>query len=1096
MLKLHLLSLSLLLAFIPAAAQQSASPTFTVSSSNQAGTPEGGTFESVLENVNLENGNVSISISLLHLPGVAGHDLDLTWLINSKYYTMGGGKPPTYAPDTGGTNYVPPGLGPWRPSTFGGGFLNIPVLSSQTINLPWDSTDAAGAVTHFYPYCSTAYTFYDLSGAAHSFNNLAHCGGAAHPNNPEVNIDESNDGAFYRLDTSGSSEDVVYDKSGIQYHFGATSTRVIDPSGNTITYSTSGTYTNQTITITDSVGHVVTVTSSRSTSGSILYYDSQGTPRSITVSTADLGNPQLIPFTTVGGQASDGGGQNYVHVGTQNISTTTTQDTLTLGSGEQYVLTYSGLHEIAKVQYPSGGYAAYTYQSTPGAYVDANWSISADVREIYKRSICANTSGSCSPQELQTVTYTPSTADPDTGWTVAGNTSMEFLDAAGDLTHVDFYPDGIGVSPSEKKRLIYSGNKSVLLRTVQMQYDGGNPTICAANPRIVTSTLNDATPSLVSRIEYDYQTIGLNDSPSAQDICGSSIQSSNVVAKREYGYDGSLIRTTTNSWLSYTNDAPHFLDRMTATIVTGGGVSSTHSWDYTSTGLVLDETIGGTNAISSTITYGHDSNGRVTSVQDARLNSTTYDYAPSWENTNPACPVVLSVSPTTVTDALSHASHAKFDACTGTLHSSQDVNGNTTTFQYDASLRNAGQSNPDGGGTQITYSSGAGTSVTTSQKLDSRSITSVLVHDGIGRKQTIQNLSDPNGTVSVDYTYAPLGGVASVSNPHYGSGGSSFTTYKYDALARPTLTTDSDGVSTRQQMYSGNIVYAVDESNNAKVMSYDSLGRLTSVTENAYHNGPTTSYTYDALNNLTHVNQAGSQTRSFTYNGRSQLLTASNPETGTICYGQASSGGCANGYDANGNLVAKTDARGVITIYGYDALNRMVVRKVSGGDVTNQSSCYVYGSSANVATLGVNRLIAEWTQSADCPSGSTSIPSTGPLTSRSITSYDPMGRAREEVRCVLTHCNSSTPQSYSYDLVGDLTSYNDGRGVSSFTQSFDAAGRLQTVQRSLGGTQTPVLNILGYDPAGWNNAVLGTVLTEKRTFDNRMRVQSEIVRKP
>ncbi len=42
-----------------------------------------------------------------------------------------------------------------------------------------------------------------------------------------------------------------------------------------------------------------------------------------------------------------------------------------------------------------------------------------------------------------------------------------------------------------------------------------------------------------------------------------------------------------------------------------------------------------------------------------------------------------------------------------------------------------------------------------------------------------------------------------------------------------------------------------------------------------------TTYSYDTLNNLTTVNQ-GSQQRDFTYSSLSRLLSAANPESGTI----------------------------------------------------------------------------------------------------------------------------------------------------------------------------------------------------------------------
>ncbi len=87
----------------------------------------------------------------------------------------------------------------------------------------------------------------------------------------------------------------------------------------------------------------------------------------------------------------------------------------------------------------------------------------------------------------------------------------------------------------------------------------------------------------------------------------------------------------------------------------------------------------------------------------------------------------------------------------------------------------------------------------------------------------------------------------------------------------------------------------------------DGLGRLTAVLEPNVAKAPgiETDYGYDALDNLSGVTQVGDPLveapvmRSFSYDGMSRLLTATNAESGTTTYG----------YDANGNVTSKVDAR-------------------------------------------------------------------------------------------------------------------------------------------------------------------------------------------
>ena len=97
------------------------------------------------------------------------------------------------------------------------------------------------------------------------------------------------------------------------------------------------------------------------------------------------------------------------------------------------------------------------------------------------------------------------------------------------------------------------------------------------------------------------------------------------------------------------------------------------------------------------------------------------------------------------------------------------------------------------------------------------------------------------------------------------------------------------------------------------------------------------------LDNLVKVTQ-GSQQRFFMYDSLKRLIRARNPEQGTLGSLTLSDPITGNSswsigyeYDANGNLTGKTDPRGVVSTYAYDALNRNTKHKLLGH--ADQSGC-------------------------------------------------------------------------------------------------------------------------------------------------------------
>ena len=388
-------------------------------------------------------------------------------------------------------------------------------------------------------------------------------------------------------------------------------------------------------------------------------------------------------------------------------------------------------------------------------------------------------------------------------------------------------------------------------------------------------------------------------------------------------------------------------------------------------------------------------------------------------------------------------------------------------------------------------------------------VVNVSLMDGMGQVTQSQLTSDPQGTDFVDTVYNGMGLVQSVSNPYRSASGKTgvVTSFQYDGLGRKIMQMQQDS-SVLQWCYNGtptpgkpscpanasSALFAswtntYDGLGNHRQQVSDGLGRLVAVLEPDASNtlAAETDYQYDAFNNLTSVKQVASKTgpqvvRTFFYDSLARLVRAYNPETGTICYGQWSSGSCINGYDANGNLVYKTDARGIVTNYTYDALNRLKQKVFSDG--TRQQLFAYDGKDESGSPLP-----APYNQNALGRLSHTS----DSISVASHYGYDSMGRLTQKADCLPVRCDYSTVQTAGYDLAGNLTSftYPDGRTMG---QSFDSAGRVTNVNYSAWGGNNKnysYLNIdssAGYDPAGHVvAATMGNGTMMAAQYDNRQR---------
>jgi YD repeat-containing protein len=563
------------------------------------------------------------------------------------------------------------------------------------------------------------------------------------------------------------------------------------------------------------------------------------------------------------------------------------------------------------------------------------------------------------------------------------------------------------------------------------------------------------------------------------------------------------------------------------------------------------------NCTPSTTTYTYDTNGNVLTVVDgcgyatcpdmvATSHKTSYVYSDNYTSDDGTGPGNTYAYVTQITDPFGNNTQYQWGFNDGRLRSKIDENSQKTTLCYTAGgcgggtfdpfFRLTAVQNPDKGGETIIYSDAGPTPSVESIILEnlSTSMTTTTTYNAYGDPITV---IDPAGSM-VNTTYDGLEHAWTVTNPYQSLSDPTYgkTTYTYDALGRKTIQLQQDKVSTLQWCYndvpaqgqtncSANLGTETSPTNlqNDSWVDYsdetgrhwqqitDGLGRLTAVLEPNASNVPAleTDYQYDALGNLLRVDQwggtngsGGERLRSFSYDSLSHLLNSTNPETGTISYI----------YDANGNVESKTapapnSASGstatITTSYAYDAMNRILSKSTIDGYGT-PTACYQYGLSAgqNPSENLVGRLENEWTQSST--SNGTPVacaptfPSSGTLTSKSFTAYDPMGRVSTEVSCVYPNCTTSTPQQYPltyfYDLAGHITSYSNGNNSIQFTNNYDGAGRLSSITSTWVDTTHPgtLFSLPTYDPAGQlTAATYGSGLTLTRFYDNRLRVTGE-----
>jgi YD repeat-containing protein len=425
-------------------------------------------------------------------------------------------------------------------------------------------------------------------------------------------------------------------------------------------------------------------------------------------------------------------------------------------------------------------------------------------------------------------------------------------------------------------------------------------------------------------------------------------------------------------------------------------------------------------------------------------------------------------------------SSAVYSFASGTVTTQTDPNNQIVGYSYDGAMRPAGFSSPSGLTGSTTYNAWGPASSTLSYVEGgvTKSLTESVVYNGFG--QVIQAVNVHGGQINTSYD--AMGAVLTQTNPFPAGGAPGpATSYQYDVLGRVKVVTLPGG-NTVQTSYSGAAVTVTDQVNRKIKRERDSLGRPAKVTEQGSAGALTqeTTYSYNLLDKLMAVNQ-GNQLRAFKYDTAGRLLYERLPEqTATINDGSGTFWSTKYTYTDFDAVLTRTDARGVITTYGYDELHRLtsVTHNTSAapGVATTPNITYTYDNNDNSATKGLLLSVSVGTGYSEIYSYS-SGPGNG-------------GNGGSRINLTgVTH----TIDSRSYTVNYQYNNADQRTQMGHLYPAYDNKGRLQAVNNSAGVSW---INDIAYNVAGQLTGdtlvTSGTVTNETLGYDaNRMQLTSQ-----
>ena len=263
----------------------------------------------------------------------------------------------------------------------------------------------------------------------------------------------------------------------------------------------------------------------------------------------------------------------------------------------------------------------------------------------------------------------------------------------------------------------------------------------------------------------------------------------------------------------------------------------------------------------------------------------------------------------------------------------------------------------------------------------------------------------------------------------------------------------------------GNLIQSSDGLGIQRQMSYDALNRLVQTLDN--YNGTdlatkntSSQFAYDSLDRLTQVTDPSNLATIYSFDGLSDATGQVSPDTGST----------SRTFDAAGNVLTRTDAKGIIATNTYDALDRLIVTTYPD---STQNIVHHYDEANSVTGCSSSYPIGRLTRIVE-------------NTVTTMYCYDAQGRVIEKQQITGTTTDTT---GYAYTAAGRLSGmvYPSGTLV---TYTRDSDGHIQSLSVTPPhGTASIAVSSVTYQPFGpVSGYTLGNGQAVTRSYDANYRL--------